>query len=498
MKKILSIVLAVIMVFSMTAFASARSYNPYRDYDYDYNWDYYYDYDVYESYFADIYNSNNRDAIEYLYDMGILQGYGNGYYGPYNTLTRAEACAITTRMMVESYEIRKSSVSAFTDVDNTAWYREYVDTAHREGFMNGYGDGTFGPEDDVTYAQFATIVLNMLGYDCVNMDGTWPTNVERVARYLGLFDHIGYFDGDEAIYREDVAQMIYNALDCEMVYSRNGRIIESGETLREFIGDFHYSRYDLSTVKYSQVADIKYSRNDDYVEFKLAEDGLKETWTKCAVEDWDWDIEEGDWAKITYNRFGDVASVEFWRNGTDRVKVDPANVTGTVIGYDADNYIQLDGKGTHYIANHCTVTGVVEIGTMVTITVEDSEVVKIVVVEIKNEPVPEVTKHEHFDKNDDGMCDYHRCTYEVNHLDQDGDGYCDHILNDKVCGFNMTPGTNEPEAHTHEDANGNGICDFPGCTEPVTHSCVDANNDNTCDIPGCPNPNGGAASADPL
>ena len=239
MKKILSIVLAVIMIFSVTAFASARSYNPYRDYDYDYyydnnydyNWDYYRNHDRYEDYFADIYGSDNRDAIEYLYDMGILQGYGNGYYGPHNTLTRAEACAIVTRMMVESYQIRKSNTNTFTDVANNAWYREYVDTALREGYMNGYGDGTFGPEDDVTYAQFATIILNMLGYDVVNLDGTWPENVETIAEKIGLYRHVGNVVSDDAIYREDVAQMLYNALRCRMVRWNNGKLISTGRTL---------------------------------------------------------------------------------------------------------------------------------------------------------------------------------------------------------------------------------------------------------------------------
>lgn len=214
MKKIISLLLIFVMVISLSTVAFAAK--------------------PYDRHFNDIYQSENQEAIEFLYEMGILQGYGNGYYGPARTLTRAEACTIIVRMMVENYGIRKSHTS-FVDVADNAWYREYVDTAHREGYMNGYGNNTFGPEDEVTYAQFATIILNMLGYDCVNLDGTWPANVEEIAEVLGLYRRIGGFVSNDAICREDVAQMLYNALRCKMVRIHNGKFISTGKTLGEFI-----------------------------------------------------------------------------------------------------------------------------------------------------------------------------------------------------------------------------------------------------------------------
>ena len=90
MKKIISLLLVLVMVFSMTAFASAAT--P----------------------FDDTYYSKNREAIEALYGLGILEGYGNGKYGPGNTLTRAEACAIIVRAMVEDDLIYESRVNTFT------------------------------------------------------------------------------------------------------------------------------------------------------------------------------------------------------------------------------------------------------------------------------------------------------------------------------------------------------------------------------------------------
>ena len=210
MKKIISLLLVLVMVFSMTAFASAASMP------------------------NDVYHSKNREAIETLYHYGILEGHGNGKYMPKDTLTRAEACAMITRAMLVDENIEPSYRSYFSDVTR-AWYRKYVDTAVRHDYMHGYGDGTFGPEDEVTYAQFATIVLNMLGYNAPELDGTWPENTEEIADVLKIYYNTTDHELNDAITREDAAQMIYNALDNQMVKWYKGELIFIGKTLADVI-----------------------------------------------------------------------------------------------------------------------------------------------------------------------------------------------------------------------------------------------------------------------
>jgi hypothetical protein len=85
------------MVFSMTAMVSAR---PVYDGYFNHTDNVYHEHYINDGYyFYDSHKSENRAAIEYLYSIDILQGYGNGYYGPDKSLTRAEACAIIVRMM---------------------------------------------------------------------------------------------------------------------------------------------------------------------------------------------------------------------------------------------------------------------------------------------------------------------------------------------------------------------------------------------------------------
>ena len=210
MKKIISLLLVLVMVFSLTVFASAASVP------------------------NDVYHSKNREAIETLYHYGILEGHGNGKYMPKDTLTRAEACAMITRAMLVDENIYASYRSYFSDVTR-AWYRKYVDTAVRNDYMHGYGNGMFGPEDKVTYAQFATIVLNMLGYNAPMLDGTWPENTESIADVLKIYYNTTEHKLDDAITREDAAQMIYNALDCYVVEWVRGEIRRTSATLADII-----------------------------------------------------------------------------------------------------------------------------------------------------------------------------------------------------------------------------------------------------------------------
>lgn len=350
MKKILSLLLAFVMVFSMTVFASAHSFN-------------------------DTYYSKNYEAIEALYGLGILEGYGNGKYGPGNTLTRAEACAIIVRAMVEDDLIYESRTDTFTDIDYFAWYRAYVDTAYRHDYMHGYGK-TFGPNDNVTYAQFATIVLNMLGYNCPKLPGEWPENAVEYAKYLGLYYNVSKHDNDDSIYREDVAQMLYNALDCDMVKWVNGKMVKTGSTLAEFLG----ANY---TTHIHRMYDWEYEKG--YVKYRLEEDGLIDYWHWCEVDSFDTRIQSGDYVEITYDYLGRTVSVDFyWRE--IQMEVAPVEIEGVVLEierYENENLksVALDGKGTHYFADEYVVENPEKIsfniGVIATLTIVDEEVVKI-------------------------------------------------------------------------------------------------------------------------
>lgn len=211
MKKFIAIIMAVIMVMSFATVAFAANG------------------------FTDISKSRYETAINELYDLGLVNGYSATKFGTNYTLTRAEACAIIVRALYGEKTVH--DVINFVDVSYRDWFYDYVNTAVFYDIMHGHNATTFAPNDEITYDQMATLILNALGYNAPQLAGEWPVNVERIATRLGLYTNIySYVDGSDPITRGEACQMLYNALDCYVVEYVRGRIVETDYTLYEAMG----------------------------------------------------------------------------------------------------------------------------------------------------------------------------------------------------------------------------------------------------------------------
>ena len=98
-------------------------------------------------------------AVNTLASLGMVSGDENGNYRPNDPITRAEFCVIA---LAFAYEPENASCS-FTDVSWSDWFYPYVAQAASYGWIGGYTNGAFGPNDPITRAQVTTIVNNMLG-----------------------------------------------------------------------------------------------------------------------------------------------------------------------------------------------------------------------------------------------------------------------------------------------------------------------------------------------
>ena len=265
MKKIVAIILAVIMIMSFATVAFAANG------------------------FTDISNSKNKEAIETLYELGVIDGYSKTKFGPKLTLSRAEACAIMVRALYGDKTVHWTN--SFTDVPARAWYASYVDVAVYYDIMHGHNATTFAPDEDITYDQMATLVLNALGYNAPQLSGTWPENVQRIANVLGLYDNTSRFVfGSDAITREDACQMLYNALDCYVVEYVRGRIVETDQTLYEAMGFSYEPEYTYVTGTITDIVDVSdYYRAKTYYYLITLNDYntyLVNSDTKLAVKDY--------------------------------------------------------------------------------------------------------------------------------------------------------------------------------------------------------------------
>ena len=99
-------------------------------------------------------------AISALASLGIIKGYGDGRFGPNDSITREQFCAMAVRFTSVA---GTKSQSSFTDMNESQWSYGSVSTAAALGWINGYSDGSFGPAQPITRAQVVTIVNHMLG-----------------------------------------------------------------------------------------------------------------------------------------------------------------------------------------------------------------------------------------------------------------------------------------------------------------------------------------------
>lgn len=111
-----------------------------------------------------------EQAVEYMKDNSIVEGYSDGTFKPFNKINRAEF----TKILME-YKFGNDPMTGrdcFTDV-HSEWYAPYVCLAKTKGIISGYPDGTFHPDQNITVPEALKIVLLADGAPVQEMNGEW-------------------------------------------------------------------------------------------------------------------------------------------------------------------------------------------------------------------------------------------------------------------------------------------------------------------------------------
>jgi hypothetical protein len=141
--------------------------------------------------FTDASSVTNVDAVALMNSLGVLVG-TNGKFDPSATLTRAQAAKIICYVVLgksAADSLGSSTVTTnFTDMKGSEWASGFVQYCSTLGIITGYGDGKFGPTDTVTTYQFAKMLLVALGYgqNKEYTGSTWATNVAVDAIKVGI------------------------------------------------------------------------------------------------------------------------------------------------------------------------------------------------------------------------------------------------------------------------------------------------------------------------
>ncbi|MCG0276768.1 MAG: S-layer homology domain-containing protein, partial [Thermosediminibacteraceae bacterium] len=166
--------------------------------------------------------------------LGILKGDEKGNLNLDKPITRAEAITLIVRILglEKSADLMKGQTQ-FKDVPATHWATGYINLGFGQGIINGYPDGTFKPNNNVTYAEVAKMLLYAMNYG-VTVEGTpWPAGVMGKADDLGIFEGVNAVPNVPAL-RGDVVEIIDNCLTIKHLkqigYGDLKQYIEGDET----------------------------------------------------------------------------------------------------------------------------------------------------------------------------------------------------------------------------------------------------------------------------
>ena len=163
-------------------------------------------------------------AVFTLSAVGVMSENENGEFLPSKNITRAEFTDIIAKMMgTEGVELEHD----FIDVPE---FYKNVGYAVEAGYMSGYTDGTFRPDNWITYGEAVSVMVRVLGYDGVaRANGGYPNGYTNQAYRLGLLDDVDINLSDNAT-RAGMAAIIYNAMSAKILYD-TGEVV--GGTLLE-------------------------------------------------------------------------------------------------------------------------------------------------------------------------------------------------------------------------------------------------------------------------
>lgn len=207
----LVLVLAMVLTLSVSAFAVDKAAD-YKDYA----------------------KVENKEAVDVLTAIGVLNGNDDGSFGPEGNFTRAQAAKIICYMTLGKTvaDALTAGATQFNDVPATHWAAKYIQYCANEGIIVGVGEGKFAPDSTLSAYAWAKMLLCALGYDASaeNMTGTgWEIQVTKLAMNAGV---ASAEDLTSAFNRDAAAKMAFNTLKATCVEYTGGSKIEiNGATI---------------------------------------------------------------------------------------------------------------------------------------------------------------------------------------------------------------------------------------------------------------------------
>lgn len=200
LKKLIAVVLTFTLVFSAMAVGFAGTFSDVKD------------------------DAPYASAVARLQSLGLVSGMPDGTYQPDSAVTRAQMIAfVNAAQGLQDAAKLAVGPTKFKDVPATFWAAGDINIAD----PSGYPDGTFKPNNTVTYPEALALILRALGYTA---DYSWPYGVIAKATNVGITDGVT-LSANATITRGQMAMLINNALDINLNKYVDGAESDTGTKL---------------------------------------------------------------------------------------------------------------------------------------------------------------------------------------------------------------------------------------------------------------------------
>ena len=202
--------------------------------------------------YADVDSADNVEAIEVMQAVSVMVGDENGNFNPDKNVTRAEMAVVMANLLDLQVEDFVGASIPFTDVPE--WAHAYVAACYADGITGGISATEYGSNNSVTATQAALMMMKALGYFQYAQDfGTdWQVATIKQASKIELFDGIDSAR-NAAMTRNEVAQIALNALEATMVES-------DGTTTTITTGDITINTGDTKYKDRDAIGDYDYDK----------------------------------------------------------------------------------------------------------------------------------------------------------------------------------------------------------------------------------------------
>lgn len=155
-------------------------------------------------------NFNEYESILYSKNNGIIKGYSDGCFRPYNEITREQLTAVLIRGKHTPEEIAGCSDLPYPDVDMNNKLRGEICLAKKHGYVSGYSDGGYRPSRYITIEEASKMISNVYGINKSDVDNT----EYKFNSYMSALDDIKAFPDvvgcrNDLALRADITEILY-------------------------------------------------------------------------------------------------------------------------------------------------------------------------------------------------------------------------------------------------------------------------------------------------